>query len=248
MTIGKAINSSKLPQTETEILLANILGKDRSFVNSFSETKLTRNQKDKFTQFTQRRLKSEPLAYILGYREFFGLNFLVNKHVLIPRAETENLVEAVLSYTKNSEREDLKLIDVGTGSGAIAISVAVNNPSLSVIATDISPEALKVAVKNARLHQVHTKIKFLKSDLLENLKQKVDIIAANLPYIPTKKYNGLPEEIRLFEPKLALDSGESDSSLYQKLFLQAREKLKPKGVIFYEIDGDILSLRNSQFS
>lgn len=236
MKISSIINDSNLPLTETEILLSTVLNKDRSFLNSFPETKLTKDQEQKVNNFIKRRSKHEPIPYILGFKEFYGLNFLVNENVLIPRPETENLVERILQF---SARQSLTIVDVGTGSGCIAITLAVKNPKLKIIATDFSPQALKVATKNAQLHQVESNIKFIQGDLLEAVNEKIDVIASNLPYIPTERWEKLPIEIRNFEPQLSLDSGRNALVLYQKLFEQANRKLNPNGTIFYEIDGDI---------
>lgn len=239
MTIAKVFKNSSLPLVETEILLAAALNKDRSFIKSFPETILSRTEKYKTIKFIDRRLKHEPISYILGFKEFYGLKFLVNENVLIPRPETENLVEQILKFSAN---RNLTIIDVGTGSGCIAIALAVKNPRLTIIATDISQQALKVAKKNAKFHQVENQVKFIQSDLLAKVSQKVDIIAANLPYIPTRNWTNLPVEIKNYEPRLALDSGKSSTNLYHKLFQQSLKQLKPNGTIFYEIDGDIIQV------
>lgn len=239
MTIKKALVSFNLPQMETEILLAVVLNKDRSFINSFPEKVLTKTEELKFKASINRRRNHEPIPYIVGFKEFYGLKFLVNQNVLIPRPETENLVEEILNYCSKRKVKKLTVVDIGTGSGCIAISLAVNNPNIKIIATDVSPKALLVARKNAQLHRVKDRINFIQSNLLEKVTEKIDVIATNLPYIPTKIYKKLPREIRLYEPKLALDSGKSSTTIYEKLFKQVKSKLNNNVIVFYEIDGII---------
>ncbi len=231
MKISELLKESSL---EKEILLAFILKKDRSFLSAFPETNLTTSELKSFTELWQRVGDNEPLAYLLGYKEFFGRNFLVNKNVLIPRPETEDLIEEVLKY---SQDKVLTVVDVGTGSGAIAITLKLENPNLNVFATDISSTALSVAQKNAKLYGQTGKITFVEIDLLANFSDKADVIVANLPYIPTKNWQKLDTQIKDYEPRLALDSGVSKLVLYEKLFSQAKDVLKPGGVLFYEVDG-----------
>ena len=242
MTIHTVLQNSKIPIVETEILLSAVLKKDRSFINSFPETELTRTQQLKIKDFLDRRVKNEPIPYIVGFKDFFGLKFLVDQNVLIPRPETETLVEKLLTYCSKQENKALTVIDIGTGSGCIAITLAVKNPNLNIIASDISPKALEIASKNAKLHRVENKISFVQSNLLEKIDEKVDVIAANLPYIPTANWEKLPKEIKNFEPKIALDSGENSMPIYKKLFGQAKSKLNKTGRIFYEIDGEIIQV------
>jgi release factor glutamine methyltransferase len=239
MTIHETLQKSKLPLSEKEILLASVLEQDRSFLKGFRETKLTESQIRRFKRLNNRRENSEPLAYLLGHKEFFGLKFLVNQSVLIPRPETEALVEQALKYLEN--KVSPTLVDVGTGSGCIAIAIAKNNPEATIYATDISEEALEVARKNARLNNVSKRIIFIKTNLLEAVKDKLNLIVANLPYIPEERYPNLAAEIVNFEPKEALISGKTSTKIYEKLFSQAKTKLHPEGKIFYEIDGEILT-------
>jgi release factor glutamine methyltransferase len=219
-----------------EIVLCYLLKKDRSFLTAFSEKEIPENIFKRYRSLVQRLTFDEPLAYVLGFKEFCGLNFYLNKDVLIPRAETEDLVSSVLEFTKGKK---LTVVDVGTGSGCIAISLKKSQNQLTVIATDIDERALKVAKKNARLHGLSDQIQFIKSDLLKNVRAKPDIIVANLPYITTKKWKKLSKNIKEFEPKIALDSGKSTLSIYKKLFLQASKILSRKAVIFYEVNGKL---------
>ncbi len=246
MTIKEILEKSNLDKTEAEILLAFVLKKDRSFLLGFPDFILTINQEKLFQSFAARRARHEPLPYILGYREFYGYIFLVNKNVLIPRPETESLVEKVLKFAKDKQGAPLTIADIGTGSGAIAITLKLKEPTLKVVAADISKKALEVARKNAKLHRLTKEIEFVESDLLSNVKNNLDVIVANLPYIPEKNYQKLPAEIRDFEPKIALNSFNSKDFYYSRLFEQAKTKLKKAGVIFYEIDGEIFSITKEE--
>jgi len=236
MRVKDIFSQAILPNQEVEILLAHVLKKDRTFLRAFPETELTDEQQSRLDSLVKRREKGEPLAYILGYQEFYGRKFLVNKDVLIPRADTEILVQDVLEFTKGKK---LAVVDVGCGSGCIAITLKLENPLLSVIATEISQPALAVAKKNAALHGTLEKIQFLHCSLIDKVDTKLDVIVANLPYITTKTWENLPTEIRDWEPKVALESGNTKTILYKDLFEKSREKLNPGGAIFYEIDGKV---------
>lgn len=167
-----------------------------------------------------------PGAYKRGYIEFYKLNFKVNPDVLIPRPETEIIVDEVLKYARANKGRELKILDVGTGSGNIAISVAKNlvlySPDITfkIIATELSSKALKVAKQNAKLHQVEDKIEFLRSDLLKTVDKKsfFDLIATNLPYIPGYRIPVLDDSVKNYEPHIALDGGGDGFELYRKLF------------------------------
>lgn len=173
---------------------------------------------------------NQPLAYVRGYAEFYKLKFKITPDVLIPRPETELLVDEVLKFNPKT------MIDLGTGSGCIAISVAKNLPSVKIIAIDISEKALEIAKLNAKYNHVEKQIVFAQNDLLSNFKKAPDIIAANLPYIPSKRIPQLDESVIDFEPHLALDGGYDGFALYRKMFDQiVQQKLFPK-IIVAEID------------
>lgn len=172
----------------------------------------------------------QPKAYNQGWIEFFKLRFKVTPAVLIPRPETEILVENVIKADPRT------IIEIGTGSGNIAISIAKNLPTVHITATEVSIEALKVARQNAKLHGVEKQIKFVESDLLEKVDQPADIIVTNLPYIPTERIPTLDESVKDFEPHVALDGGDDGFELYRQLFLQIIKKsLYPK-YLLAEID------------
>lgn len=239
MTLGEIINKCQLEKIEIEILLSYLIDKDRSFLTGFPEYKLTSYQRRKLGKYISRRQRNEPLPYILGFKDFFGLRFKIDKRALIPRPETENLVEEVVRHVQSSKIKGVEVVDVGTGSGCIAISLAKNIPSAKIYAVDIDPNALDLAKENASTHGVEDKIIFLAGDLLNTLDKKVDIIVANLPYIPTSTIPFLQPEIYAWEPKTALDGGKDGMVLYKRLFNQAKEKLNKSGVLFYELDGRI---------
>lgn len=177
----------------------------------------------------------KPESYILGKTCFYGFEFRVTKDTLIPRPETELLTEIVLKKINEIDKP-VKLVDVGTGSGCIAITLfkeTKEQKDIKIFATDISEKALKVAKNNAKKHKA--KVKFLKGDILNPLKEKIDVIVTNLPYVSDKEYENLPPEVKNFEPKLALWAGKDGLLLYNQLLRQAKEKLKKNGLIFLEI-------------
>lgn len=175
-----------------------------------------------------------PLQYINGWTEFYKLKFKVTPNVLIPRPETELLVDEVLSFVKNMPYSTT-ILDIGTGSGNIAISVARNAPNVKIIALDISQKALKVAMQNAKLHGVEKQITFLQSNLLEAIENNTDVIVTNLPYIPSARIPYLDSSVKDFEPHVALDGGWDGFSLYRRLLSQIKEK----GIKFKLLLGEI---------
>ena len=183
----------------------------------------------------KRRQAGEPLAYIIGHREFFGLDFFIVPGVFIPRPETEILVEKALELAQSRFPPDLLLADVGTGCGAIAISLARKLPQARVYAIDISPEALEVARRNCRRYGLENRIQFLQGRLLQPLPQPVHLIVANLPYVPEEELPHLQEEIRHFEPPDALVGGVGGLDLVKALLPEARPKLLPGGAVLLEI-------------
>jgi release factor glutamine methyltransferase len=249
MEIGKLISKSKnIAPNEVEIFLSHLLQKDRSFIKAFPEFQLNDVQREVFADFIKRRAKGEPLAYILGYQDFFDLRLKVDRRVLIPRPETENLVLEVIKHVysvpnrskaNGRDLDQLIIADVGTGSGNIAIALAKAVPMARVIATDIDPEALNLAEENIRRYQLSNQINLVLGHLIEPINQTVDIIVANLPYIPKPRLSKLQKEIRKFEPQIALDGGKDGLALYRQLFTQAKEKLATNGRIFYEVDGRV---------
>jgi len=198
---------------DAEVILSFASGKNKEFLYAHPEYKLTKAQENKLKLAIKRRCRFEPVAYITNHKEFYGLDFYVDKNVLVPRPETELLIDEIINIAKNNK---LSIADIGTGSGAIAITLAKYLPKAKIIATDRSLKALRVAKLNARKYQV--KIKFAQGDLLTPIKnKKIDMIVANLPYLPNsdKKSKSLKHE-----PSLALYGGIEGFELYLKLFRQ----------------------------
>lgn len=182
-----------------------------------------------------------PEAYVTGKTFFCDLEFIVNENVLIPRIETENLVDIVVNYIKENKLEnatDLKVLDIGTGSGCIAITLANKLPNIYIDAIDISPKALAVAKDNAIKNRVGDRVKFIENNLLEDVTQHYNIIVSNLPYIPTKRIPILENSVKNFEPTLALDGGEDGFELYRKLFKQIIENNIRPEFIAIEFDDE----------
>jgi release factor glutamine methyltransferase len=212
---------------EGELLLRHALDIDRVQLYIDLDKELHPRQEEVFFNLLERRIRGEPAAYITGNREFYGLDFNVNPAVLIPRPESELLVEKALSIAKN--RTISIIADIGTGSGAIAVSLAVNLPRAKIYATDISAAALKVAYANCRKHGVADRVHLLQGSLLEPLREPVDLIVANLPYVRKAELN--PES----EPPLALDGGADGIKLIERLCRKAGDKLKVGGWLLLEI-------------
>lgn len=223
------------PRIEAEVLLRYVLGMERAAFFASVHECLTPNQDEQLCQLVQRRVDGEPLAYILGRREFYGLDFVVNHHAFIPRQETELLVDKVLELcSARRAGEPFEVIDVGTGCGAIAVAVAFNLPGANVYATDISREALQVADINRRQHGVKDRVHLIQGDLFEAIDRPVDVIVSNPPYIKTSDLSGLAIEVRR-EPALALHGGDDGLAIIRRLLRQALARIRPGGCILVEI-------------
>ena len=235
----RPLESYEIPDArlEAEVALMNVLRIPRQDIFSQQESEVTPQQEQALEEILARRQKREPLAYILGYKEFYGINLLVNPNVLIPRPETEFLVEHTLFMAlMGMESADLVIADIGTGTGAIAINLGIHLPSARVYAIDNFDPVLDVTSYNVRSHNVTDRVTLLKGNLLEPLPEPVDVIVANLPYIPSDRIPTLQPEIQ-WEPQTALDGGNDGLDLIDQLLNQAAEgKLKPHGVIILEID------------
>jgi release factor glutamine methyltransferase len=224
---------------DASVLLAHILEKPRSWVLAHPEAILTEGQQTRLHEALVRLENGEPFPYVLGHWEFFGLDFEVTPEVLIPRPETELLVEKAIAWLQASPVRRT-VADVGTGSGVIAISIAVNVKDAQILATDISSEALQVAQRNARKFGVADRVQFVQCDLLPpqpvmfTTEQHLDLLCANLPYIPTATLHGLPVYGR--EPTVALDGGNDGLDLYRRLMQLAPGWMAPNGLCLFEIE------------
>jgi release factor glutamine methyltransferase len=226
------------PRREAVSLLMNTLGVDRAFVIAHPDRDLSLDEAESFRKFVARRASREPLQYIIGQQEFFKLKFEVTPDVLIPRPETELIVEAALDLLKT---EDAPLIaDVGTGSGCIAISLLHEMPRARAVGIDISSKALIVARRNAECHAVLKRFELLRSDGLSTLAEEpiFSAIVSNPPYIPVKEIESLQPEVRDHEPLSALVAGEDGLSHIRPLVREAAHLLKPAGYLIFEIGFD----------
>ena len=217
------------PELDAKLLIQHITGFTSAELISKSNDILSVEQTVAFADFVERRLSHEPVHRIIGYREFYGRDFLLSDATLIPRPDTETLVEAVI------ELKPASVLEIGTGSGAIAISLAAELPQVEITATDISKDALETATTNAVSHDVLGRIKFLEADLFAGVAGKFDIIVSNPPYIPSTEIKTLQKEVKAFDPLLALDGGGDGLDFYRAIFQDAKAFLKPKGKACVEI-------------
>ncbi len=216
---------------EGEILLRHVLGINRAQLYSDIDHNVSPAHDKALRKLLERRIQGEPSAYITGYREFYGLDFRVDRNVLIPRPETELLVEKAIRLAQSHAISGMA--DIGTGCGAIAVSLAVNLPGVTIYATDVSAPALEVARSNCKKHGVADRIVFLQGDMLESLPEPVDLIIANLPYV---RESDLSRSGPLsFEPALALNGGKDGLDRIRVLCRQAGNKLRSQGFILLEI-------------
>lgn len=229
---------SDWPELDAQIILAHVIGRPRTWLLAHLETPLTPPQIDQTKEAVAQLRAGTPLPYIVGHWEFFGLDFNVTQDVLIPRPETELLVEKAISWL-TSHPEARSVVDVGTGSGAIAISIATHIPNANILATDLSPAALNVAKGNARKFNLESRIEFLECDLFPKSSFNItpsafDLVCANLPYIPTTTLHHLPIYGR--EPTLALDGGPDGLDLYRRMFDLVHKWLAPNAMLLLEIE------------
>jgi release factor glutamine methyltransferase len=223
------------PRLDAELLLGHVLGRPRAWLWAHLDDEVPPEPAETFAVLLGRRLRREPLAYILGEWEFYGRAFLVTPAVLVPRPETEMLVEAVLRWT--DAHDAVTVADIGTGSGAIAVSLAAERPALRLIAVDLSADALEVARGNAARHGVGEHIDFRQGDLAEPLRgdAPLDVIVANLPYIDDEQLPDLMPEVRDFEPRLALAGGAGGLDLIRRLIAESDAVLRPGGLLALEL-------------
>ena len=234
----RALDAAGIPDSrlEAEVMVMNLMRMPRQDLFSNQENEVAPQQELELAATVERRLKREPLAYILGFREFYGINLLVNSDVLIPRPETEGLVEhALFMALMGMETTELVIADVGTGTGAIAINLAIHLPAARIYALDSTDSVLDVAAYNIRAHNVTDRVTLSKGDLLEPLPEPADLIVANLPYIATSRIPTLQPEVQ-WEPKAALDGGEDGLDLIRRLLAQASSKVKEQATILLELD------------
>jgi release factor glutamine methyltransferase len=224
---------SDTPFLDASVLLANMLGKSRAWILAHPEAPIPLDQRQLVDNAILRLEAGEPLPYVIGHWEFYGLDFQLNAATLIPRPETELLVEKALEWLKEHPGPCMAA-DVGTGSGCIAVALAHHMTDLKVIATDISAFALRAAKANAIRHNVASRVAFVQGNLMESIEESFDIIGANLPYIPTRTLHML--DVYKSEPELALDGGADGLNLIRSLLAQAPERLSRNGRLLVEIE------------
>jgi len=224
-------NFSQDPGLDAQILLLHELGKNKSWLWAHPEYELKPGSIASLQNQINKARQGEPIPYIIGHWEFYALDFLITPDVLIPRPETEMMVDMALGWIKKQEGSK-RVLDMGTGSGCVAVSVALNSLNVSVVGVDSSKNALELAQKNAEKFHVETRIQFLQSDLFSNVDERFDLICANLPYIPTCELSSLP--VSKFEPNIALDGGEEGLAVISAFLKDAGSFVTLPGLILCE--------------
>ncbi|HKS95776.1 MAG TPA: peptide chain release factor N(5)-glutamine methyltransferase [Terriglobia bacterium] len=239
--VGQHVPSAQLA---AELLLMHVLGRDRSYLYTNPEVELAPDATERYFRLVAERATGKPTQYITGHQEFWGLDFEVTPDVLIPRPETEHLVEAVLGSARilpASRGVGLSIVDVGMGSGCIALALASELPAATIFATDISPAALAVARRNAERLGMPARIQFIESDLLACFLDdrargaRFDFVVSNPPYVARDELDRVQREVREFEPRLAWGGLEHGDEIYRRLIPQALEVLKPGGHLVVEV-------------
>ncbi len=241
LALLRAARSSETPELDAQVLLAHVTGLSRPLLLAYPERPLAQQAAHEYASLVARRAGGEPVAYLIGHREFMGLDLLSDSRALIPRPETELLVEAALAELRarleRSERPTV--VDVGTGTGAIALALAALEPRLPrIYATDISADALALAEENTARLGLAGRVIFLLGDLLAPLPELVDVLIANLPYVPPRDAATLPPDVARFEPAVALYSSDDGLSHLRRLFEQAPAHLRPGASLYLEFGYD----------
>ncbi|HKZ77944.1 MAG TPA: peptide chain release factor N(5)-glutamine methyltransferase [Pyrinomonadaceae bacterium] len=240
LTAAQILRKAGVPESRREAgsLLGHVIERDQTFIITHAEDPVREDDLLKFRNTVERRAQGEPLQYITGHQEFFGLDFEVTPDVLIPRPETELLVEQALSLIEESDK--LGVCDIGTGSGCIAIALAKRRPGIKVVATDLSEKALRVALRNAVRNGVSDRIIFLASDCFAAIKGSAnfDLLVCNPPYVAADALAGLQREVREYEPRIALTPGDDGLTVIRRLLNESHGYLKLGGHLLMEIGFD----------
>lgn len=228
------LKQSKIPEPrfEAELFLSYVLDTSRLQLLVDQNAKMTFEQTKRYDQCLLKRSHHQPYAQIVGHKEFMGLDFLVTPDVLIPRPDTENIVENALQILKEMPQQKVRVLDLCCGSGAIGIAIAHYEQKAVVTGADLSAKALTVTKENAKRNRVD--ISLIQSDLFQNLSEPYNLIVTNPPYIPTKEIDELSSDVKDFEPKMALDGGETGLDFYQCIFLKGSHYLTPGGMVICE--------------
>lgn len=235
------------PRLNAELLLMFTLGCDRAYLYAHPERELTENESRRYDNSLAQRAQGIPTQYITGHQEFWGLDLVVSPAVLIPRPETEHAVEAALEIARAMPNEGggrtpapLRIVDVGTGSGCIALALAKELPRAIIIAIDVSSEALDIARTNAARHQLESRVEFREGDLLRTFEPgRLDLVVSNPPYVGESEADQVQLEVRKFEPRRAVFAGQSGLEVIARLLPQAYDALRPGGALVMEISGSI---------
>ena len=229
-----AIDSARL---DAEVLMCHTLRVEKSQLYVSLDEPLELSARHRFGDFLVRRLHREPIAYITGCQEFWSLDFLITSDVLIPRPETERLVEITLQCARAVDCDlPLRILDIGTGSGAIGVSLAKELPRAQVLATDVSPAALKIARHNAARHQVADRVQLRTSNLFDSIRgREFDLIVSNPPYVESREFAALAPEVSQWEPRTALDGGRDGLDFYRRIVAEGSHHLLPGGALIMEI-------------
>lgn len=226
-----------IPKLEASVILSHVLGKEDWYLIAHEDELVSNEVANRYFSLINQRLNGMPVQYIIGHQEFMALDFIVNQSVLIPRPETEVLVEEIIEYISHLPKDEtIYIADIGTGSGCIGISILRYTTNTYVIATDISDEALRIARRNAELLGVTDRIEFICCDLFTGIKSNnLDVIVSNPPYIPTEEIEKLQIEVKKFEPRIALDGGGDGLEFYRRIINEGYLYLKPGGLLALEI-------------
>lgn len=233
LLITAAIDAPTSPSNDLQVLVSHILGRSRSWILAHPEFILSVENQKVLDNNLQRLINGEPLPYIIGHWEFFGMDFLITPDVLIPRPETELLVEEAIKWSKQHP-QCKQAVDIGTGSGCISVSIAQNNNNLFFIASDFSLTALKVAKYNINKHHLSDRIHLINCDLASAINGTIHMACANLPYIPSMNLDFL--QVSKYEPHIALDGGEDGFDLISRIIIDAQTWLAPDGLLLLEIE------------
>ncbi|MCX7842729.1 MAG: peptide chain release factor N(5)-glutamine methyltransferase [Clostridia bacterium] len=253
-SIFKEGNNVKTPAREAGVILSHLIKCDKIFIYTNADLNIDEVKAKEYIETVFLRAKGFPLQYITGHQEFMSLDFFVNPDVLIPRQDTEILVETVLEQIKGLHKTHIHILDIGTGSGCIGVSLAYYLPLSRVAAIDISKKALEVGRINAERMGVHSRVTFLESNLFERLEKGklFDVIVSNPPYIPSSHISGLQIEVREYEPLNALDGGEDGLEFYRSIIKDAGRFLNPRGILAVEVGynqaGDVAELMSLEFT
>src|SRR5438094_507355 len=230
------------PRMNAELLLRFTLDCDLAYIYAHPERELTTEEQTRYEEALAQRARGIPAQYITGHQEFWGMDFIVNPAVLIPRPETEHVIETVLQLVNGGRASSpgMRIVDVGTGSGCIALALAKELPEAEIHATEISPAALEIARANAVRHQMESRIQFHQTDLLKDLEpNSFDFVVSNPPYVGESEEDQVQLEVRKFEPRRAVFAGPKGTEVIARLIPQARQRLRPGGWLIMEISGTI---------